>query len=168
MMPNEPLRDIMRRTIENLKFVERNAAPTGPFEVTQLINSFIGALAHPWEQLKAELNEMPLSNAVGWPVIEKERPNDEDPKSIGDLVRLLRNAIAHGNIDFLPGNKAEIKALRVWNTRRTWGTLLTVSDMRRFLTSLLGSRRNCSGVRSNPNRAPRDRISTPAPCQKSV
>jgi hypothetical protein len=38
MMPNEPLRDIMRRTVENLKFVERNAAPTGPFEVTQLIN----------------------------------------------------------------------------------------------------------------------------------
>ncbi len=31
MMPNEPLRDIIRRTMENLKFVERNAAPTGPF-----------------------------------------------------------------------------------------------------------------------------------------
>ncbi len=49
MMPNEPLRDVMRRTMKNLEFVERSATPTGPFEVTQLINSFIGALAHPWE-----------------------------------------------------------------------------------------------------------------------
>ena len=135
MMPNEPLRDIMRRTIHNLEFIEHYAAPSGPFEVTQLINSFIGALAHPWEQLKAELKEMALSNAVGWPMIQKERPNDDDPKSIGDLVRLLRNAIAHGNIDLLPGDQAEIKALRVWNNdprsgRRTWGTLLTVADMR--------------------------------------
>ncbi len=106
MMPNEPLRDVMGRTIRNLEFVERNAAPTGPFEVTQLINSFIGALAHPWEQLKAELNDMPLSDAAGWPIVRKELVNDADPDSVGELVRLLRNAIAHGNIDFLPGSKA--------------------------------------------------------------
>ena len=82
MMPNEPLRDVMRRTMKNLEFVERSATPTGPFEVTQLINSFIGALAHPWEQLKAELNDMPLSDAAGWPIITKELPSDADPDSI--------------------------------------------------------------------------------------
>lgn len=135
MMPTEPLRDMMRRTIENLEFIEREARPSGPFEVTQLINSFLGALAHPWEQLGAELNEMPL-DAAGWPPIRKEPDSDDDPSSLGDLVRHLRNAVAHGNIEFLPGPHGDIKALRVWNRhrgRRTWGAILTVAEMRDFL-----------------------------------
>jgi hypothetical protein len=48
----------------------------------------------------------------------------------------MRNAIAHGNIDFLPGPTAEIQALRIWNMnrgRRTWGALISVADMRIFL-----------------------------------
>jgi hypothetical protein len=48
----------------------------------------------------------------------------------------MRNAIAHGNIDFLPGPIAEIQALRVWNMNRghrTWGALISVADMRIFL-----------------------------------
>jgi hypothetical protein len=77
MMPTEPLRDIMRRTIANLEFIERKATPSGPFEVTQLVNSYLGALAHPWERLRVELNEMPLGSA-GWPAIRKERDSDDD------------------------------------------------------------------------------------------
>ena len=46
-MPIEPIRDIMRGTIANLEFVETHARPNGPYEVTQLINSFLGTLAHP-------------------------------------------------------------------------------------------------------------------------
>jgi putative restriction endonuclease len=34
MMPTEPLRDMMRRTMENLEFIEGKAGPSGPFEVT--------------------------------------------------------------------------------------------------------------------------------------
>jgi hypothetical protein len=140
VMPSEPVRDIMRRTMANLAFVENNARPVGPFEVTQLINSFLGALAHPWEVLQSELMALPLSEATerGWPAISKERATDRDPSSLGDLVRLMRNSFAHGNIAFLPGATGEIKALRVWNTRpssgqRTWGTIVTVDDARTFL-----------------------------------
>jgi hypothetical protein len=43
-MPTEPIRDIMRRTIANLEFVERHATPNGPYEVTQLLNSFSARL----------------------------------------------------------------------------------------------------------------------------
>jgi hypothetical protein len=49
MMPYEPVLDIMRRTMANLEFVEEHKSDIGPFEVTQLLNSFLGALAHPWE-----------------------------------------------------------------------------------------------------------------------
>ena len=70
MMPFEPVLDIMRRTMENLEFVERHANKDGPYEVTQLINSFLGALAHPWEEFQAELLQMPLADAAakGWPI----------------------------------------------------------------------------------------------------
>lgn len=64
VIPSEPVRDIMRRTMANLDFIEKNAQPDGPFEVTQLINSFLGALAHPWEALQADLLALPLAEAA--------------------------------------------------------------------------------------------------------
>jgi hypothetical protein len=78
MMPHEPVLDMMRRTMANLAFIERNATSGGPFEVTQLINSFLGALAHPWESLKHELNGMSLASATerGSPKLEKELPRE--------------------------------------------------------------------------------------------
>jgi hypothetical protein len=138
MMPHEPVRDMMRRTMQNLQFVEAHKGPNGPYEVTQLLNSFLGALAHPWEKYQVELCSKSLTEAakIGWPDILKERRADRDPTSLGDLIGLMRNAIAHGNIDFLPGPTAEIQALRVWNMnrgRRTWGALVSVADMRIFL-----------------------------------
>ncbi|HLY43991.1 MAG TPA: HEPN family nuclease [Stellaceae bacterium] len=138
MMPFEPVRDLMRRTIANLQFIEVHKDRNGPYEVTQLINSFLGAVCHPWEAYRAELCTKSLAEAAaaGWPNITKERPKDRDPDSLGDLVGLMRNAVAHGNAQFLPGQAGEIRALRIWNEnrgKRTWGSLITVDDMRRFL-----------------------------------
>jgi hypothetical protein len=49
----------------------------------------------------------------------------------------MRNSIAHGNVEFLPGPGGNIRALRIWNNNpngiRTWGALITVVDMRAFL-----------------------------------
>jgi hypothetical protein len=71
MMPHEPVRDVMRRTMQNLQFVETHKDPNGPYEVTQLLNSFLGALAHPWEKYQVELCSKSLSEAakIGWPDI---------------------------------------------------------------------------------------------------
>jgi hypothetical protein len=122
-----------------LQFVEAHRSSDGPYEVTQLLNSFLGALAHPWEKYQIELCAKSLTEAaeIGWPRISKERRTDRDSTSLGDLVGLMRNAIAHGNVEFLPGATAEIQALRVWNMnrgQRTWGALISVADMRAFLT----------------------------------
>jgi hypothetical protein len=137
--PTEPIRDIMRRTMVNLAFIEQSARSDGPYEVTQLVNSFLGALAHPWEVMQDDLKSLPLAEATrrGWPALAKERSTDRDPTSLGDLVRLMRNGFAHGHIEFWPGAKGEIQALRIWNTdrndRRTWGVIVTVDDARRLL-----------------------------------
>ena len=138
MMPHEPVLDIMRRTIANLEFIERNASANGPYEVTQLINSFLGAMAHPWERLKSDSFSTSTADAVaaGWPIPLAEHLDDNSPKTLGDFFRNLRNGIAHGNISFLPGALGEIAALRIENRnrgQRTWGAIMTPNDMRRFL-----------------------------------
>ena len=99
MMPHEPVCDIMRRTMANLRFVEANASEDGPFEVTQLINSFLGALAHPWESFRDDLEKLPLeeAQAAGWPKLAKEKRTDSDPRSLGDMVRLMRNSMREGD-----------------------------------------------------------------------
>jgi hypothetical protein len=156
-MPHDPVRDIMRRTMHNLQFVEARAGADGPYEVTQLVNSFLGALAHPWEAYRHDLTAVSLAqaHAAGWPAVAKERPSDRDPDSLGDLVRLMRNALAHGNVEFLPDASAEIRALRLWNIdrgRRTWGAVVTVADMRSFLTRFVALAEETHGrqVKSRP------------------
>ena len=140
MMPENPIRDMMQRTMANLKFVESHATQEGPFEVTQLVNSFLAALAHPWEKYKQQLNEIPLQEAFndGWPMLTKELMADIDPRSLGDQLRLVRHAFAHGNIEFKSSGGNEITHLRICNInpgdrKRTWGTIVSVDDMHAFL-----------------------------------
>ncbi len=143
-MPTERLLDIMRRSMANLKYVEAHAGPSGPYEVTQLINTFLGALAHPFEAMREDLLSLPITEAQasGWPAIAVERPNSFQPSSVGDLIRLMRNGLAHGNIEFLSDGKGQIQAIRLWNTeprtqRRTWAAIVTIQDMRALLASFV-------------------------------
>jgi len=138
MMPHVPVLDMMRRTMSNLEFIERHSAKDGPFEVTQLINSFLGALVHPWENLKTELPVMTLAEArnAGWPIPEQQGGRRQEPQSLGELLRLLRNGIAHGNLSFLPDGRGQIQAIRIENYDRkllTWQGVISVQDMRGFL-----------------------------------
>lgn len=139
MNPSDPVPDIMHRTMCNLRYIETRATSDGPYEVTQLINSFLGAFAHPWEEYKPSLCKTTLDEAHkrGWPELKNERAEGNGPTSLGDLLRLVRNAFAHGHIRFIPGPNNEIESIQFWNNNRrrsrTWETTLTVSDLRRFL-----------------------------------
>ena len=74
--PTKPLLDIMRRSMANLEFIEARKSPTGPYEVTQLINTFLGALVHPFEKMQVGLNSLSLADAAnqGWPIPKREFP----------------------------------------------------------------------------------------------
>jgi len=140
MMPGESVPELMRRTMFNLHFIQEKRGPTGPYEVTQLINSFLGALAHPWERYGERLKHISLrdAEAEGWPRLEKVYKTDKEPKNLGDLIRLIRNGVAHGNIIFHPDPGGEIRSLHIWNVdprenKRTWGSVLTIEQMRTFL-----------------------------------
>lgn len=116
-MTVEPVRDIMRRTMHNLEFVEAHARDDGLYEVTQLVNSFLGALVQPWETYRDALRKISLTavHNTGWPVVAKELPTDCEPRSLGDLIRYMRNALAHGNVQFMSSGSADIQAIRVWS-----------------------------------------------------
>jgi len=53
------------------------------------------------------------------------------------LPKLRADGHIHGNMQFIPGPNNEIASIRLWNNHpvrsRTWGTTLTLSDLRRFL-----------------------------------
>lgn len=83
-MPLEKPRDMMRRTMFNLRFIEQHASDrNGPYEVTQLINSFLGAMAHPWEEYLKSAEDLPWSAAEGWPPLGKDLAGDEGPNHSG-------------------------------------------------------------------------------------
>jgi hypothetical protein len=67
----------MERTEVNYDFIrERHSCGADVFEVTQLLNSFLGAFAYPWEDWKKELLNTPLdkAHADGWPRVERSDP----------------------------------------------------------------------------------------------
>ncbi len=101
-MPKNPAKEIMERTMANCWFIQQqvpviegrkarlrlgqNVAQAtdeieGPYEVTQLLGSFLGALVHPWEKLRKEVRTDLSCNLVeaqrrGWPVPVPEWPGN--------------------------------------------------------------------------------------------
>ncbi|MBA3450821.1 MAG: hypothetical protein H0T18_06390, partial [Chloroflexia bacterium] len=108
----------MYRTIQNLEFIELHKDHYSPFEVTQLINSFLAVVAHPWDQLldKCQLEKLGLESEVfrecGFPVFPS-LPVEGEPVAVNnayDLLRILRNGMAHGNMELL--DRKELRKLR--------------------------------------------------------
>jgi len=89
------------RTETNLVHLERAfAAGADVHLVTQLVNSLVGFVVFPWERgVRERLDRLQLNEAVatGWPVWSIQRGTCP---SLWDLVRYLRNGLAHGHIEF--------------------------------------------------------------------
>ena len=141
---NTPILDTMRRTVANLEIVEGlNTTDGMGFEVTQLVNSFAGVVLYPWEEWKNELRDIALGGpqSHNWPNLVSQHSSDERVTSVGDAVRLVRNAFAHGNIIFQDSGTKEITSLTIWNTDpatglRTWSADVTIPALRLLLKAM--------------------------------
>jgi len=134
------VKDFALRTQKNLHAL-RNLQASDPksevYEVTQLINSMLGLLVFPQQRYVANIPKVPLSNLAnqGWavPKIVGDYPQVEN---LNQLVRFLRNAVAHFNLKFLSDSDGRIRGLEVWNkdARRqvTWKAELTVEDIEKI------------------------------------
>jgi hypothetical protein len=148
MMYEEVIRDFAWRTRKNLETIDRlHAEGQETYEVTQLVNSTLGLIVFPEQEWFNHIPTTPLEQLrrEDWPIprVVGSFPQVTD---FQQLMRYLRNAIAHFNIRFIGDGRKEIHLLSVWNTdprtkRKTWEAELSVADLRkiaeRFIEFLL-------------------------------
>jgi hypothetical protein len=134
------VRDFAQRTLKNLEFIEvavKQEPNAQVFEVTQLINSTLGLLVFPQQRFLDNIPKIPLQElrSDGWPI-----PTMADPLPRGDnlreLVRCLRNGIAHCNLEFISDGQALI-GFRIWNCvngsrTKNWEACLRLHELREF------------------------------------
>ncbi len=132
--------DFAERTRHNLNVlrdIQKNMSDKYTvFEVTQLINSMLGLLVFPQQTYINKIPQIPLNELKnqGWPIpkVEGDYPQVKD---LRELIRYLRNAIAHCNLEFLSDERGEIKGLKVWNKstgKTTWKAELTIENIEKF------------------------------------
>lgn len=129
------IRDFAWRTLKNLESVDRLSYDGAEvYETTQLINSMLGLLVFPRERYLDSIPKTDLKQlaAEGWP-IPRLVGDCEHPNDLRDLIRLMRNAIAHFNIEFLT-SQGQISGIKIWNKdrygRKNWMAELDLNELR--------------------------------------
>jgi hypothetical protein len=137
MMYEEVIKDFAIRTKKNLEVIENlKDENTEVYETTQLVNSCLGLLVFPHEHFIERIPKIPLDQLAeqGWP-LPKVVGDFEQVENLKELIRHLRNAIAHFNIKFIGDLENQISVLRVWNNnrgRKTWQADLSVDDLKKI------------------------------------
>ena len=142
------IEDFARRTRDNLRYLNaRKASGSEVYEVTALINSMLGLLVFPQQRYVDSIPETPIEELhnQGWPIPSVIGELPQVP-NLRQLIRYLRNAISHFNVEFLADGSGQIAGLIVWNIdprshRTTWKAKLSVSDLdaiaHRFIALIL-------------------------------
>lgn len=142
------IEDFARRTRDNLQRLNAlKASGIEVYEVTALVNSMLGLLVFPQQRYVDFIPETPIDELAnqGWP-IPSVVGNFTQVSSLRQLVRQLRNAISHFNVEFFADGSGQIAGLIVWNVdprsnRTTWKARLSVSDLdaiaHRFIALIL-------------------------------
>lgn len=152
---DDPIVDLVTRTLENLELMDDLAASsTGgrkPFEVTQLVNSLLSLLVVPRELNtvdfvgQAKGAHIQVDGIRKWhqgPVeFELRGIESKPPQHLKKLLGGLRNSVAHANFKFIPeGSKGPISALEFVSCRRDgtplWSITFKVTELRKFLINL--------------------------------
>jgi hypothetical protein len=90
------------RTQKNLVLIARSAREGRDVHpVTQAVSALLGVVVFPWETSAFDVvkkRKLPVLSATGWPKWAMSGPRRVI--ELGDLIHVLRNAIAHGRIEF--------------------------------------------------------------------
>lgn len=143
--------DFINRTRANLRLIEEHAAKAPQpsdegliegndkearaFEVTQLVNSLLGLVVFPQQHYRDQIPKEPLSKleAMGWPKPLVRGTFPDDLNNLADLMRYVRNSIAHFNIEFTSSNNQTIDGIRIWNNRsqvENWSVFLQIEELK--------------------------------------
>ena len=127
-------RRIQKEHPEIINSYKKEDPQTDMFEVTQLVNSLLGLLVFPREEFVGKVPHKTLTELKhdGWP-IPKIVGHYRQVNNLNQLVRCLRNTIAHCNVKFKNENK-KIIGLELWNkdpeTKNiTWHAEMTIEEI---------------------------------------
>lgn len=142
--PKRTVSDFALRTRKNLEFVESHVGreEVEVYEVTQLINSLLGLLVFPQQKYIETIPETPLAELEqrGMPRI-RMTVGASKCETLRQLVRYLRNSIAHFNVEFKNDESFEIAGLVVWNKNPrgyiNWKAYLPIDDVRSIIEIFL-------------------------------
>ena len=110
------LRDFASRTMNNLELIEKETKQGTAFEVTQLVNSFLGVFI-----FAQQSDQMPNRINLGNTSLTK-----------GDF-RNIRNALAHFHIEHI-AEDGEICGFKLWNGK--WKREFRVDELRTILEQM--------------------------------
>lgn len=128
-------RDFMRRTLAIVQGYD------GTFDATILINCLLGLLVMPKETLFNKIPMEPYENLAKWGVsptsvkkFGKCEYGHEHPPTLRQLVKRMRNAVAHFKI--VPvHNHGEVDAYE-FKDRNGFHAVISVSELKSFVTKL--------------------------------
>ncbi len=128
--------DFARRTRENLRQLTKlKDDGVEVYEVTALLNSMLGLLVFPQQRHMNTIPETSIEQLAcdGWPVPQVVGDFPQ-ARSLRELIRYLRNAISHFNVEIIGDEEHRICGLVVWNTSPkskeiTWKAKLSISDI---------------------------------------
>jgi hypothetical protein len=82
----------------------------------------------------SSIPDTPLEELIanGWPQLRTTK-GSLPQETLRDLMGMLRNSIAHCNLEFLAAEQGQITGIRVWNRygmSKTWEAELSIDDLR--------------------------------------
>ena len=97
--------EFARRSMKNLQFILDVGAGADVHPVTQTISALLGIVVFPWEKSAlhgVKKKRLAVARSEGWPpwTMSGPRVDSNKVKTIGNLIELLRNSVAHGNVTF--------------------------------------------------------------------
>ncbi len=112
--------DFATRTLENLNYIEK-AEKNGEntYEVTQLINSFLGLIVFPQEQDEERVGRVSIDPTIldnlRLGITENTYTGRHEEVNLQNLIYHFRNAISHGHIKPHADKDKEISGLEFYD-----------------------------------------------------
>ena len=108
--------DFVERTMHNLQEIEELSKNI--YEFTNLLNQCYGLLIVPGEFAKRRGLISNMNKHLDYYGFKKEQSLrfDADKLTISNLLRHLRNGLAHGRIEVLDYNSGTIAGIKIWDT----------------------------------------------------
>lgn len=145
--------DFARRTKSNLNEIQRlqvieqrEGSKPKYFEVTQLINSCIGLVIFPYEKAFDYLPDIGLEKIkIYQDVLTLHSVKENEPKTLKQLVKKIRNSFAHQNICFKNYNN-QIVGVHLWGyaeaqpnerTPPDWVVYLTIDVLKNLVAEII-------------------------------